>query len=115
MPTEEDAANRPAAGWYQRELLFHEYMRSAWRSLAKDTKRNLWPDIRRAESPASLERVLRGLMSQEGRVVRAGTGEDGEAGKSYYTFRAAKALHKTGFVLTPTNNLLTTVTDLFSG
>ncbi|CBJ27580.1 hypothetical protein Esi_0075_0065 [Ectocarpus siliculosus] len=89
---------------------------NAWCSLEKSTKRNLWPEICEAESPSKLESLLRGLLSQQGsRVVCAVTGEHGGAGKSYCAFRAAKKIFKTGLVVTPTNSLRTSFTDMPSG
>ncbi|CAB1110488.1 unnamed protein product [Ectocarpus sp. CCAP 1310/34] len=87
----------------------------AWRSVGKDDKRKMWPDICSAESPASLEQLLRELMSQEDRVVCAVTGKHGGAGKSYCTLHAAKAVFETDLVLTPTNSLRTSHTDLPPG
>ncbi|CAB1108591.1 unnamed protein product [Ectocarpus sp. CCAP 1310/34] len=88
---------------------------AAWRSVGKDDNRKMWSGICAAESPATLERLIRELMSREDRVVCAVTGEHGGAGKSYCTLRAAKAVFKTGLVLTPTNNLRTSYTDRPSG
>ncbi|CAN0341091.1 unnamed protein product [Ectocarpus sp. 6 AP-2014] len=89
---------------------------NAWCSLEKSTKRNLRPEICEAESPSKLESLLRGLLSQQGsRVVCAVTGEHGGAGKSYCAFRAAKKIFKTGLVVTPTNSLRTSFTDMPSG
>ncbi|CAB1096640.1 unnamed protein product [Ectocarpus sp. CCAP 1310/34] len=69
----------------------------AWRRLGKNTKRDLWPEICEAE------------------IVCAVTGEHGGAGKSYCTIRAATATFETGLVLTPTNSLRTSYTNLPSG
>ncbi|CAM9767386.1 unnamed protein product, partial [Laminaria digitata] len=89
---------------------------TAWRSLGKNTKRKLWPEICSAESSSTLEGLLRASKSQKGlRIVCAVTGEHGGAGKSYCVFRAAKAIFKTGLVLTPTNSLRTSFTDMPSG
>ena len=92
-----------------------EAAHAAWRFVGKDDKRKMWPDICAAESPATLEQLLRELMSQEDRVVCAVTGEHGGAGKSYCALRAAKTVFKTGLVLTPTNSLRTSYTDLPPG
>ena len=92
-----------------------EAAHAAWRAVGKDDKRKMWPDICAAESPATLEQLLRELMSQEDRVVCAVTGEHGGAGKSYCALRAAKTVFKTGLVLTPTNSLRTSYTDLPPG
>lgn len=89
---------------------------TAWRSLGKNTKRKLWPEICSAESPSTLEGLLLASMSQKGsRVVCGVTREHGGAGKSYCAFRAAKTIFKTGLVLTPTNSLRTSFTDMPSG
>lgn len=89
---------------------------NAWRSLGKDSKRNLWPEICRTESPSTLKRQRRASPSQLGSgLVCAVTGEHGGVGKSYCTFRAAKAIFKSGLVLTPTNSLRTSFTDMPPG
>ncbi|CAB1108999.1 unnamed protein product [Ectocarpus sp. CCAP 1310/34] len=93
-----------------------EEAHDAWRRLGKNTKRDLWPEICEAESPSKLESLFRGLLSPQGsRIVSAVTGEHGEAGKSYCTIRAATATFETGLVLTPTNSLPTSYTNLPSG
>ncbi|CAN0441584.1 unnamed protein product [Pylaiella littoralis] len=93
-----------------------EEAHDAWRSLSKSTKRNVWPEICEAESPSKLESLLRSLLFPEGsRVVCAVTGEHGGEGKSYCAFRAAKNIFKTGLVVTPTNSLRTSFTDMPSG
>ncbi|CAM9189604.1 unnamed protein product [Pylaiella littoralis] len=93
-----------------------EEAHSAWRRLGKNTKRNMWPEICEAESPSKLEILLRGSLSRQGsRIVCAVTGEHGGAGKSYCAFNAAKNIFKTGLVVTPTNSLRTSFTNLPSG
>ncbi|CAN0325164.1 unnamed protein product, partial [Ectocarpus sp. 6 AP-2014] len=93
-----------------------EEAHNAWRRLGKNTKRNMWPEICEAESPSKLEILLRCLLSRQGsRIVCAVTGEHGGAGKSYCAFNAAKNIFKTGLVVTPTNSLRTSFTNLPSG
>ncbi|CAB1112833.1 unnamed protein product [Ectocarpus sp. CCAP 1310/34] len=93
-----------------------EEAHSAWRRLGKNTKRNMWPEICEAESPSKLEIFLRGMLSRQGSsIVCAVTGEHGGAGKSYCAFNAAKNIFKTGLVVTPTNSLRTSFTNLPSG
>ncbi|CAB1105891.1 unnamed protein product [Ectocarpus sp. CCAP 1310/34] len=97
---------------------FHsmEGAHDAWRRLGKNTKRDLWPEICEAEPPSKRKCLFRGLLTPQGsRIVCAVTGEHGGAGKSYCTIRAATATFETGLVLTPTNGLRTSYTNLPSG
>lgn len=73
----------------------------AQRSPTEDQKLKVWPEVCEKESPATLQRLLRALMSEEERVACAVTGEHGGTRKSYCTIRAATAIFKTGIVLTP--------------
>ncbi|CAB1116215.1 unnamed protein product [Ectocarpus sp. CCAP 1310/34] len=93
-----------------------DHVHDAWRSLERNAKRNLWPEICEAESPSNLESLIRAHMLQQGsRLVCAVTGEHGGAGKSYCATRAATAIFKTGLVVTPTNSLRTSFTDMPCG
>ncbi|CAN0443214.1 unnamed protein product [Ectocarpus sp. 12 AP-2014] len=93
-----------------------ECAHDAWRRLGKNTKCDLWPEICEAESPSKLKSLFRGLLSRQGsRIVCAVTGEHRGAGKSYCAFNAAKNIFKTGLVVTPTNSLRTSFTNLPSG
>ncbi|CAM9623129.1 unnamed protein product, partial [Hapterophycus canaliculatus] len=87
----------------------------AWLSLTKDQKLQVWPEVCETESPATLERLLRALKFEEDRIVCAVTGEHGGAGKSYCATRAATTIFKTGLVVTPTNSLRTSFTDMPRG
>ncbi|CAB1102471.1 unnamed protein product [Ectocarpus sp. CCAP 1310/34] len=71
-----------------------EYVHDVWRSLEKNAKRNLWPEIGEAE-----------------KVFSAPTCSN----KSYCATRAATAIFKTGLVLTPTSILRTAFTDMPCG
>lgn len=39
-----------------------EHVHDVWRSLEKNAKRNLWPEICEAESPSKLESLIRAHM-----------------------------------------------------
>ncbi|CAB1113970.1 unnamed protein product [Ectocarpus sp. CCAP 1310/34] len=59
-----------------------EAAHAAWRFVGKDDKRKMWPDICAAKSPASLEQLLRELMSQEDRVLGFFIGDDARVRKT---------------------------------
>ncbi|CAB1116244.1 unnamed protein product [Ectocarpus sp. CCAP 1310/34] len=116
LPTETLSAGHSSVGWHRSGFSSMEHVHDAWRSLEKNAKRNLWPEICEAESPSKLENLIRAHMLRQGsRLVCAVTGEHRGAGKSYCATRAATAIFKTGLVLTPTNSLRTSFTDMPCG